>query len=59
MNNRNTKITVLNRIKKLDFIHLTTTISLGIYLSFAITNVALASVAKFHSLEESKSPASL
>ena len=54
-----TKITVLNRIKKNDFRHLTQSISKPIYLSFAMTIVALAPVARFHSFDDSNMPASL
>ena len=56
---RNTKITVLNRIKKQGFVNLAQTIASINYLSFAISKVALAPVAKFHSLEEINIPSSL
>ena len=49
----------LNRIKKLGFVNLAQTIALDTYLSLAIIKVALAPVAKFHSLEEINIPASL
>ena len=54
-----TKIMVLNRIKKHVFLNSTQTISYAVYLSFAITIVALAPVAKFHSFEASSIPVSL
>ena len=54
-----TKITVLNRIKKNDFRHLTQSFSKPIYLSLAMTIVAFAPVARFHSLDDNNIPASL
>jgi len=58
-NNQSTKITVLNRIKKNDFSDLTQSFSYWVYLSLAMAIVAFAFVAKFHSLEDNRMPASL
>ena len=52
-------VVFLNRIKKNDFRHLTQSFSQAVYLSLAMTRVALAPVAKFHSLDDISIPASL